>query len=177
GPARPEPLPRRRRLVPVPAPARVARRRGRRQDAGLELDDRPGGRRPRPAARRGAGRLQVVRRRPPRRLARVRLRGERRRVVRRPRAPGAHSGRGTRARRGGARPLTAPAVNTSAEVRDERAPAPRCPRATAPTATARGPLLIDPLVRLHRIDENSAAEMSAVLGELRALQRAYQLAL
>src|SRR5256885_7994367 len=39
------------------------------------------------------------------------------------------------------------------------------------------PLLLDPLVRLHRIDENSAGEMSAVLGELRALQRAYQLAL
>src|SRR5439155_14352853 len=39
------------------------------------------------------------------------------------------------------------------------------------------PLPIDPLVRLHRIDENSAGEMSAVLGELRALQRAYQLAL
>src|SRR5438093_647942 len=38
------------------------------------------------------------------------------------------------------------------------------------------PLLLDPLVRLHRIDENSAGEMSAVLGELRALQRAYQLA-
>ena len=30
------------------------------------------------------------------------------------------------------------------------------------------PLLLDPLVRLHRIDENSAGEMSAVLGELRA---------
>jgi hypothetical protein len=38
-------------------------------------------------------------------------------------------------------------------------------------------LLLDPLVRLHRIDENSAGEMSALLGELRALQRAYQLAL
>src|SRR6266436_3791468 len=54
-----------------------------------------------------------------------------RRVVRRPRASGARAGRGARARRRGARPLTAPAVNASAEVRDERVPAPRCPRATA----------------------------------------------
>jgi len=38
-------------------------------------------------------------------------------------------------------------------------------------------LLLDPLVRLHRIDENSAGEMSALLGELRALQRDYSLAL
>jgi hypothetical protein len=38
-------------------------------------------------------------------------------------------------------------------------------------------LILDPLVRLHRIDENSAGEMSAMLGELRALQRRYQLAL
>ena len=38
-------------------------------------------------------------------------------------------------------------------------------------------LILDPLVRLHRIDENSAGEMSALLGELRALQRRYQLAL
>jgi hypothetical protein len=38
-------------------------------------------------------------------------------------------------------------------------------------------LLLDPLVRLHRIDENSAGEMSALLGELRALQREYQVAL
>jgi hypothetical protein len=38
-------------------------------------------------------------------------------------------------------------------------------------------LLLDPLVRLHRIDENSAGEISALLGELRALQRAYKLAI
>jgi hypothetical protein len=37
-------------------------------------------------------------------------------------------------------------------------------------------LLLDPLVRLHHADENSAAEMSALLGELRALQRQYALA-
>lgn len=37
-------------------------------------------------------------------------------------------------------------------------------------------LILDPLVRLHQADENSAAEMSSLLGELRALQREYQLA-
>ena len=38
-------------------------------------------------------------------------------------------------------------------------------------------LVLDPLVRLHRIDENSAGEMSALLGELRLLQRRYGLAI
>lgn len=38
-------------------------------------------------------------------------------------------------------------------------------------------LLLDPLVRLHRIDENSAGEMSALLGELRVLQREHAVAL
>lgn len=38
-------------------------------------------------------------------------------------------------------------------------------------------LVLDPLVRLHRIDENSAGEMSALLGELRTLQRRYALAI
>lgn len=38
-------------------------------------------------------------------------------------------------------------------------------------------LILDPLVRLHRIDENSAAEISALLAELRSLQRQYKLAL
>ena len=37
-------------------------------------------------------------------------------------------------------------------------------------------LILDPLVRLHQADENSAAEMSSLLGELRALQRQYELA-
>jgi AAA domain len=37
-------------------------------------------------------------------------------------------------------------------------------------------LILDPLVRLHRIDENSAGEMSALLGGLRAIQRAYDVA-
>jgi hypothetical protein len=38
-------------------------------------------------------------------------------------------------------------------------------------------LVLDPLVRLHRIDENSASEMSALLAELRRLQRHYRLAI
>jgi hypothetical protein len=37
-------------------------------------------------------------------------------------------------------------------------------------------LILDPLVRLHQADENSAAEMSSLLGELRAIQRQYELA-
>jgi len=38
-------------------------------------------------------------------------------------------------------------------------------------------LLLDPLVRLHRLDENSAAEISQLLGFLRALQRAHDTAI
>jgi len=38
-------------------------------------------------------------------------------------------------------------------------------------------LVLDPLVRLHAIDENSAADVSALLGELRALQREYAVAI
>jgi hypothetical protein len=38
-------------------------------------------------------------------------------------------------------------------------------------------LVLDPLVRLHRIDENSAAEVSALLGFLRELNRRHDLAL
>jgi hypothetical protein len=37
-------------------------------------------------------------------------------------------------------------------------------------------LLLDPFVRLHRIDENSAADVSALLGYLRALQREHDVA-
>ena len=37
-------------------------------------------------------------------------------------------------------------------------------------------LLLDPLVRLHRLDENSAADISRLLGFLRELQRTYELA-
>ena len=77
----PEPLPGRGHLVSVPAPARLAAGCGRGQDAGLQLDDRPRGRPPGPAAGRGAGGLQVVRRWPGGRLVRLRRRGERRRLV------------------------------------------------------------------------------------------------
>lgn len=38
-------------------------------------------------------------------------------------------------------------------------------------------LLLDPFVRLHRSDENSAADMAALLGELRGLQRRHHLAI
>ncbi len=37
-------------------------------------------------------------------------------------------------------------------------------------------LLLDPLVRLHRLDENSAAEISGLLGYLRELQRSFDCA-
>jgi len=47
------------------------------------------------------------------------------------------------------------------------------------TVARRSPrmIILDPLVRLHRIDENSAGEMSALLGELRALQREHHVAI
>ena len=38
-------------------------------------------------------------------------------------------------------------------------------------------LLLDPLVRLHSLDENSASDISSLLGFLRAINRRYQLAL
>lgn len=38
-------------------------------------------------------------------------------------------------------------------------------------------LLLDPLVRLHRLDENSSADISALLGYLRELQRRYGVAI
>lgn len=49
----------------------------------------------------------------------------------------------------------------------------------AATIAARQPrlLVLDPFVRLARIDENSAAEVSAVLGALRDLQRAHGVAI
>jgi len=78
---KPEPLPGRGDRLPVRPPPRLARGRGRGQDARLELDDRPRGEGPRPPAGRGAGRLQVVRGRPRGRLVRVRRRGERGGVV------------------------------------------------------------------------------------------------
>ena len=38
-------------------------------------------------------------------------------------------------------------------------------------------LLLDPLVRLHRLDENSAAEISGLLGYIRDLQRRFEVAI
>ena len=38
-------------------------------------------------------------------------------------------------------------------------------------------LLLDPLVRLHRLDENSSGDISALLGYLRELQRRYNVAI
>ena len=38
-------------------------------------------------------------------------------------------------------------------------------------------LLLDPLIRLHRLDENSAAEMSGLLGSIRDLQRSFDVAI
>lgn len=38
-------------------------------------------------------------------------------------------------------------------------------------------LVLDPFVRLHRIDENSAADVSALLADLRAMQRRFEVAI
>jgi AAA domain len=48
----------------------------------------------------------------------------------------------------------------------------------AETVRRRAPrlLLLDPFVRLHQVNENQAGEVAAILGYLRALQRAYDLA-
>ncbi len=58
------------------------------------VHDRPGGGRPGPPPGRGAGGLQVVRRRPGRRLLRLRRRGERRRLLPAPRRHGVDHGQG-----------------------------------------------------------------------------------
>ena len=84
-PAAAEPLPVGDDRVPVPPPAAVARRRRGRQDGGQQQHDRPRRRQARPPPVRGAGRVQVLRRRPGRRLARLRRRRERRRIVPAPR--------------------------------------------------------------------------------------------
>jgi hypothetical protein len=49
----------------------------------------------------------------------------------------------------------------------------------AETVCRRAPrlLLLDPFVRLHQVNENAAGEVAAILGYLRALQRAYDVAL
>ena len=71
-PDEPQPLPRRRDPVPLRrGPPGLARDDRHRQDPRVVLDDRPGRRRPRPHAARGAGGLQVVRARAARRLGRA----------------------------------------------------------------------------------------------------------
>jgi len=55
---------------------------------------------------------------------------------------------------------------------------PRDQRRLAETVQRQAPrlLLLDPFVRLHRINENQASEVAALLGYLRELQRTYDLA-
>jgi hypothetical protein len=61
--------------------------------------------------------------------------------------------------------------------------APQCvstrPRSKTPAATRilQPSFLLDPSVRLHRLDENSSADISALLGYLRELQRRYDVAI
>lgn len=66
--------------------------------------------------------------------------------------------------------ITAPAIRLDLERDQER---------LAETVRTRQPrlLLLDPFVRLHRIDENNAGDVSALLAYLRALQRAHDLAI
>jgi hypothetical protein len=66
--------------------------------------------------------------------------------------------------------ITAPALRLDLE-RDRHA--------LEATLTALAPrlLLLDPLVRLHRCDENSAAEISALLGHLREINRRHNVAI
>ena len=124
--------------LPVPAPAAVERRSAAvgKTVVSSALIDRVAARLGRQAVR-GAGRLQVVRRRPARRLARLRRRGERRRVLPAPRRHGLDHRQG-RHRAGAARR------------RDDRARGPRSRRAVpradransasrAPTASTRRP--------------------------------------
>ena len=67
--------------LPVSESAKVEQGCGGRQDGGQQPDDRSRRGEARPEALRGAGRIQVVRGRPARRLARLRRRGERRRIL------------------------------------------------------------------------------------------------
>ena len=152
GAAEPEPLPGRlRSRYLFRHRPRVARGRRRRQDGRVSssLIDRVV-RRPRPAPGRGAGRLQVVRRRAARRLARLRRRGERRRVVPAPRRHGLDD------RQGRHHPRCLLAAEMTA--RDGRDPAalPRADRALRAT-------------RLRRIDV--AGDAGAEGGAEEALRR------
>ena len=130
GPDAAEPLPRGRDRLSVSPSARLEGGRRRRQDRGQQRHDRPGGRAAGPQALRGSGRLQMVCRRPFRRLAGIRRRGKRRRVLSAPRRQ--RSGRPTRT---ASRPRCCPP-------RSPRAPAgiPACSiaisRATSATSAA-----------------------------------------
>jgi len=66
--------------------------------------------------------------------------------------------------------ITAPSV---------RLDLPRDQRRLAETVRRHAPrlLLLDPFVRLHRINENQASDVAAILGYLRELQRAHDLAI
>ena len=75
-------------LLPVPHRPGWGERRGSRQDAREQQHDRPRGGQARAQAVRGAGGLQVVRRRPAGRAPRLRRRGERGRLVPAPRRHG-----------------------------------------------------------------------------------------
>jgi hypothetical protein len=67
-------------------------------------------------------------------------------------------------------------VITAPSVRLDRSPDQRRLAETVRRAAPRV-LLLDPFVRLHRINENDAGEVAAILGYLRDLQRAHDLAI
>lgn len=67
-------------------------------------------------------------------------------------------------------------VITAPALRLDRTPDQRALDATLAALRPRL-LLLDPLIRLHTLDENSAAEISTLLGFLRELNRRYQLAI
>ncbi len=77
----PEPLSRRLDRLSVRKPPAMARRQRGGQDHRLQRDHRPRREKTRPQAGRNAGRVQMVRRWPQRRLVRIRRRGKRRRLV------------------------------------------------------------------------------------------------
>ena len=77
----PEPLSGRRDRLSVRAPPAMGRGQRDRQDHRQQRDHRPRRRQARPQAGRDPGRVQMVRRRPDRRLVRLRRRGKRRRLV------------------------------------------------------------------------------------------------
>ena len=119
-----EPLPGGGHRLPLPASAAMGGERRRRQDRRQHADDRPGDRAARAHALRGSGRLQVVRRRTARRLARLRRRGERRRRLPAPRRHGlddrqGRHGAGAARGRDDRTPAGATPARCTASLRDE----------------------------------------------------------